>query len=163
MIGRIFLWLFVIVLGLEMGAGLYETFVVLPLWVYPPPDSVIAYYHHNAADPQFTLHAGTHFWIFNTPLVGLLSIATLLTGFRTRPEHRCWRMAGSILALIVVIFTFAWFVPNIMRLNGDRVLQMSPADIASTTTWWVRLNWVRAVVYFAGWLAALRAFSIPAD
>lgn len=160
-LAQVFLWLFVIALGIELGAGLYETLVVLPLWAAAPPDSVTAYYQHNAANPQFALNAGGRFWIFFTPLVGLTSIAALLSGLKTRPEHRKWRVAGTILALIVVISTFAWFVPNIIKLTGKDVLTMSADEITGVTNWWVRLNWVRVVVYSAGWLAALRALSIP--
>ena len=156
-----FLWLFVIALGIEIGAGLYETRVVLPLWTGAPPDSVTAYYQHNAANPQFALNAGGRFWMGATPLVGLLAVATLLSGLRTRPPHRKWRMAGTILAIVVVGSTFAWFVPNIMRLNSKDVMAMSGDAVANLTHWWVRLNWLRVVVYSTGWLCALRALSIP--
>lgn len=160
---QLFLWLFVIVLGIELGAGLYETLVVLPLWAAAPPDSVTAFYQHNAANPQFTLNAGGRFWMFCTPLVGLTGLAALLSGLKTRSEHRKWRIAGTILALIVVASTFAWFVPNIIRLNSKDVLTMSADAVTSLTNWWIRLNWVRAVVYSAGWLAALRALSISPE
>lgn len=148
-------------LGIELGAGLYETLVVMPLWTSAIPDSVFGYYQHNAADPRFALSAGPRFWMFATPSVGLLSIATLLTAFGTRPEHRKWRLFGAGLALIVVISTFAWFVPNIIKLGSSDVLNMGRDEVASVATWWVRLNWVRAAVYSLGWLAALRALSIP--
>lgn len=161
MIGQILLWLFVIVLGIELGAGLYETLVVLPLWTSAIPESVIVYYRHNAADPQFALNAGGRFWMFQTPFLGLVSIATLLSGLRTRPEHRKWRIAGTGLALLVVISTLAWFVPNIIKLGGQVVLTMSRDDVASIANTWVTLNWVRVIVYSLAWLAGLRAFSIP--
>jgi hypothetical protein len=161
-IAQICLWLFVIALGIELGGGLYETLVVMPLWTSAIPDSVIAYYQHNAADPKFALNAGGRFWMVATPSVGLFSIATLLTSFKTRPEHRKWRLIGAALALIVVISTFAWFVPNIIKLGSASVLTMSRDEVAGIANWWVRLNWVRAAVYALGWLAALRALSIPA-
>ena len=160
-IAQIFLWLFVIALGIELGGGLYETLVVMPLWSAAPPDSVTAYYQHNVANPQFTLNAGGRFWMFFTPLVGLTAIAALLSGLKTPAEHRRWRIVGTVLALIVVVATFAWFVPNIIKLMSKDVLTMSADEIASVTNWWVRLNWVRAVLYAAGWLAALKALSIP--
>ena len=157
---QIFLWLFVVALGIEIGAGLYETFVVLPLWTSAPPDSVTAFHQHNVANPQFTLNPGGRFWMFATPLVGLLALATLLSGLRTRPQHRRWRIAGTVLALVVVAATFAWFVPNIIRLQGKDVMAMSAAEVTSLTKRWVGLNWVRVVLYVAGWLSALRALSI---
>src|SRR6185436_16955837 len=139
-IAQMFLWLFVIALGIEIGAGLYETLVVLPLWTSAPPDSVTAYHQHSAANPQFALNAGGRFWMFATPLVGLLALATLLSGFKTSHPHRQWRIAGTLLALVVVVSTFAWFVPNIIRLNSKAVMAMSPAEVTNVTRWWVGLN-----------------------
>ena len=159
-IAEICLWLFVIVLGIEIGAGLYETLVVLPLWTLGPPDSVVAYHQHNIAYPQFALNAGGRFWIYFTPLTGLTAILALLSGLRTHPEHRTWRITGSCLAIIVVISTFAWFVPKIIIL-GRGGAGLNGEQIASLTNWWVRLNWVRVVLYLAGWLAGLRAMRIP--
>jgi hypothetical protein len=160
-IAQIFLWLFVIALGITLGAGLYETLVVMPLWDAAPPDSVTAYYQHNVANPQFAPNQGGRFWVFNMPIVGLLTIATLLSGLRTRPEHRKWRVIATALTLIVLVFTIVWFVPNIIKLTGEGVMTMNAGEVTSLTNWWVRLNWVRAVVYLAALLAALRALSIP--
>jgi len=162
-IAHIFLWIFVVALGIELGAGLYETFVVMPTWVSSPPESVIGFYRLNAANPQFALNAGPKFWMFATPLVGVSAIAALLSGLRTRPQHRKWRIAGTVLALAVVVSTFAWFVPNIIRLQSEAVLAMSGDDVKSLTNWWARLNWVRVVVYSAGWLAALKALMISSE
>jgi hypothetical protein len=59
------------------------------------------------------------------------------------------------------VFTFIWFIPNIIQLTGKGVITMSSDEVTSLTNWWVRLNWVRAVLFSAGWLAALLALSIP--
>ena len=66
----------------------------------------------------------------------------------------------GFIALVVVVSTFAWFVPNIIRLYSKDVLAMSADELRSLTRWWVGLNWVRVVVYVAGWLSALQALSI---
>ena len=161
-IPQIILWLFVIMMGIEIGAGLYETLVVMPVWSTSPPDSVLAYFHHNVANPQFILNAGGRFWLIFTPLTGLLAIATFLSGLKTAPEHRKCRMLGSGLAIIVVAATFAWFVPTLMILMGEAAPKLGGDEITRLTNWWVRLNWVRVVVYMAGWLSALRALTLPA-
>ena len=161
-LAQIFLWLFVIVLGLEIGAGLYETLVVLPVWTLTPPESVLAYHQHTLAYPQFALNAGGRFWMFFTPLTGLLAIAALVSGLKTRAEHRKWRVIATVLALLVVGFTFAWFVPKIMIL-GRGGPGLSGEHIASLTNWWVRLNWVRVALYATGWLSGLRALTIPSS
>ena len=158
-IAKIFMWLFVVVLGIEIGAGLYETLVVLPIWTASPPDTVIAYFNHNVANPAFVLNTGGRFWMFFTPMVGLLSITVLITAFWTRGAHRKWRLVAGALALIVVAATFAWFVPNIIKLNSEAVLTMPREHVASLANAWVTLNWVRVVVYLSAWFAGLKAYA----
>lgn len=162
-IARGFLWLFVIALGIAIGGGLYETLVVLPLWGATPPNSVIAYHQHTATNPSFALNPGGRFWMFVTPLTALLALAALLSGLKTRAEHRRWRLLGTGLTLFVEVFTFTWFVPNLLLLLSDRVLTMPPDELRSLTTWWMGLNWVRVVLASTAWLAALRALTIPPE
>jgi len=52
-------------------------------------------------------------------------------------------------------------VPNITKLLGAGLMAMSPDEVTSLANSWVRLNWVRAFLHIAGWLAVLRALSIP--
>ena len=161
-ISKITLWVFVVLLGIEIGAGLYEAIVVIPMWMGGAPDSVTKYFDLYAANPQFALRAGEKFWMFFTPSVGLLAIATFLTSFKTSEQHRKWRLMGSGLSIIIVAATFAWFVPNILRLTFD-VANMSADAIATTAKWWVNLNYVRCVLAVTAWLCTLRALSIPQE
>ncbi len=154
---RLFIWIFVIVLGIELGAGLYETLVVLPTWTPNP----LASYRHSVELPQYAITAGPRFWMFQTPFLGLVALITIITGLRTDPEHRKWRMLGAGLALLVVVATLTWFVPNLLSLIGEGVTKMSADQITSVTNLWVRLNWVRVVMYSAAWLAGMKAMTTP--
>lgn len=162
-IAQIILWLFIISLGIEIGAGLYEIFVIVPLWAGSPPDSAIAFYQHNVANPHLAINAGGRFWMFASPLLTLLSIAVLLSGRRTNSEHRRWRLAAGGLVFLIMCCTFGWFVPNILTLQGKEVLTMNPETVRSIANWWSSLNWVRAFLAIVAWLFALRALSIPAE
>src|SRR6476661_1398381 len=144
---KLFIWLFVVVLGIELGAGIYETLVVLPTWTPDP----LASYRHSVEFPQYAITAGPRFWMFQTPFLGLVSLVTIITGLRTEPEHKTWRMVAAGLALFVVVSTLAWFVPNLLSLIGEGVTKMSAKQIAGTTAMWTRLNWIRVVVYSAAW------------
>lgn len=158
---RVFLWLFVIVLGIVIGGGLYEQLVLMPLWSLSPPDSIVAYHQHNVSYPQFAPNPGGRFWVLFMPPAALLTISTLLSGLKTRPEHRKWRMASTILALIIIVFTFVWFVPNITK-PGQGGAGLSAGQITDLTKRWVGLNWLRAVLFSAAWLMGLKALTIPA-
>lgn len=152
-IGRILLTLLVIVLGLEIGAGIYEARVLVPLWASAPPGSLVAY---NLQ--ELRPNPGLHFWIFTTPLVGLLALANLVAAFRSAPPRRLWWLMGSLLAVMVVVMTFVYFVPELQTFERLRDRE------AVAMTWrvprWVALNWLRAVVYILAWLSLLRAFSL---
>src|SRR5919206_2778379 len=110
---RIFLWLFILLFGIQLGAGLYETLVIVPLWSASPPQSVWGWNELRKANPQFAIDSGKRFWLFVTPAVGLLSVAALLLGWRTAWEHRKWLIAATLTSFIMVIITFVYFVPSL--------------------------------------------------
>ncbi len=156
----IILWWFVLMLSVSIGGGLYEQFVVMPLWSAAPPDSVTEYVRHKAAYPQFALDEGGRFWMFVMPLTALSTLATLISSFGTNPSHRKWRLAAAGLALVTIIATITWFVPNIIKLSGQGVLTMNAEDVTNLTKMWVGANWVRAAAFIAALLAGFRAMTI---
>ena len=146
------LWALVVGLGLQVGAGIYEARVIVPLWASNPPASVIEFF----AQPMRP-DSGGRFWIFLTPIVGLISLGNLVFAWSsTGPGRSSWLFAAGASFAITVV-TFAYFVPAILLLpKADKL----PADVVtSKVQWWVRLNWVRAIVLAAAWLAALNAFA----
>ena len=161
-IAKLILWIFVPLVSIEIGAGLYESIVIIPMWMGGAPDSVIKFYELYAANPQFALRAGQKFWMFLTPAVALFALATFISGFKTSPQHRRWRLVGSGILVLIVAMTFAWFVPNIMRLTYD-VPTMSTAEITTTAALWVKLNFIRCILSVIGLLCILRALSLPSD
>ncbi len=157
MLARVSLFLFVFALGIDLGAGLYETHNIAPIWrsalVDHAPDAVT--YLSVAPDP------GPRFWVFLTPSVAVLALVALLTGLHTPAPHRHWRLLATGLELLVVTSTFAYFVPNVIVLLGPRHAALPPDVLAAKAQQWITLNWVRVMVTTAAWLAALRALSLP--
>lgn len=151
-VGWILLWLLVLMLGIEIGAGIFETRVLVPLWSSSPPDSILTY------DTQ-TLRpdTGRHFWIYATPFLGLVSFANLFPAWQNSGARRRWWLFGAGLTLLVVISTFAYFVPALGKIH--RANEFPADEIISTTLWWVRLNYLRVAALILAWLSALRAFS----
>jgi hypothetical protein len=151
-VSRVLLWLFVVALGIQIGAGIYETRVIVPLWSSAPPESVVAY-NLQALRPE----SGTRFWIFATPLLGLLGLANLFVAWRSNAGVRAWWLFAAAAVVVVVAVTFIYFVPELMRFAAWR--EGAGAPIESRVRLWVALNWVRVVVLVAAWLSLLRAFS----
>jgi hypothetical protein len=158
---RIFLWLYLLLFSVQLGAGLYETLVVVPVWSASPPQSVWGWNALREANPELAIDSGRRFWIFVTPAVGLLSVAALLTGWQTGPEHRAWLLAATLTSFVMVLITFAYFVPTLIGLMKSRPDDDAAARVASKARLWATLNWVRVAVLIAAWLCALRALQIP--
>jgi hypothetical protein len=149
------LWLLVISLGIQTGAGLFETRVLVPLWASSPPQSVLAYLAVTIRPDS-----GRRFWIILTPLTGIISLLNLAAAWLyAGPARPCWLFAAAS-ALFVIVVTFAYFVPVLLRLPN--AAKMPEDQLTRMVRLWVRLNWCRFVILAAAWLAALKAFSIAA-
>ena len=70
-LAQITLWCFVIFLSIEVGAGLYETRVIVPRWSASPPHSVWEWADLRATDAQVPITHGTRFRIHHPPADGL--------------------------------------------------------------------------------------------
>lgn len=153
---RITLWLFVIALGLELGAGIYESRIVVPLWASGIPDTLA----EGNPFARVAIDAGMRFWKYMTSLVALLALATLLTGFGTAAAERAWRSVAAVAELCVVASTLLYFRPTLVRLFMGHGAGLSDAGLASTVRRWVLLGRARIVVTFGAWCAALAALAI---
>jgi len=58
------------------------------------------------------------------------------------------------------IATFAYFIPTMVWLQSTEGLP--EADVQATLSQWLLLDYGRHVLTLAGWLTALKAFSLPA-
>jgi len=144
------LWALVIALGLQTGAGIFETRVLVPLWAAAPQR-----FFSQPLRPD----SGKRFWVILSPLTSLISIINLIVALGAGEPKRTWWIAASAIAIAVMIVTFAYFVPALLRFaraaEGD--------DVTASAKTWVMLNYVRAIAIIAAWLSALKAFSYVAQ
>jgi hypothetical protein len=145
------LWLFVIMLGIELGGALYEMRVVIPVWSRSLPDSVLTW--------GAPVDSGRFFKVA-TPMLALLSVAALIASRWAPAVQRPWMSWSSGAVLAICVATFAWFVPTIIMLTARRGGGLPPEAIATRAHWWLTLNYVRMAVAIAAWLGALRALSL---
>jgi hypothetical protein len=152
-LSRLVLWLFVINLGIVFGAGLYEHRIVVPRWI-ESPGGVDARWNADAARQDDT---GRRFWaLVSTVPLTLLTLVNLWAGWRAEGPLRVWWLAASGAALADRVFTFAYFIPTMIGLMGA---PGSPESVAIASRWW-NLNYLRHVIVFAAWLAALKTFAL---
>lgn len=149
------LWLFVINLGIVLGAGLYESRIVVPDWVVEAPDGTRQW----DADAAREANTGLRFWVFvSTIPLTLLTLANLIAGWLAGGTIRKWWMAAASVALVDRVFTFSYFIPTMIRLMQDETI--SNAEAVATASQWMGLNHVRHLIVLVAWLLALRTLSL---
>ena len=146
-IGIVLLWLFVINLGIAVGAGFYEARVVVPVWAQSPPQSL--------GSPE----SGLRFWAFVTtgPLT-LLTLANLVAAWLAPEPARTWWLVAVVITITERMATLGYFVPTMIRLGRD---QSGPGGgAAATFARWRTRNVVRNFASLVAWIAALRALTL---
>jgi hypothetical protein len=153
-LSTVFLWLFIINLGIAFGAGLYEGRIVVPQWITSAPEDGAQHWHPDRARTDDT---GLRFWAFVTtgPLT-LLTLANLIAGWKSTATVRRWWLGAAGVSLAERVFTLAYFVPTMVGLMGSP----DSAEAVSIANRWAALNNVRHVMVLAAWLAALKTLSL---
>jgi hypothetical protein len=152
---EILLWLFVIDLSIAFGAGLYEHRIILPQWF---SGSLKTGLQVNSEAMRRT-DTGRRFWAYVTTVpLTLLTLASLVLARQTQGALRGWWLTAAVFALMDRIGTFSFFIPRALKLmRADTLAESRAATMASL---WMRLSRVRLAFGLAGWLAALKAFSL---
>ena len=151
----ILLWLFVINHGIAFGAGLYEQRIVLPQWFSRSESGIRV---HSAA--MRSTDTGRRFWAFVTTVpLTLLTLANLAVAWQSQGPRREWWLGAAVITLVERIATFSYFIPTALRLM--RAESFPSAKVEAMAWQWMALNHVRAALALIGWLAALRALSLP--
>ena len=153
---RTTLWLVVIALGIDLGAGFYEARVVVPLWADAVPATLAAGNPYG----RVAIDAGIHFWAYVTPIVAILAVLALLAAIWSGGPQRTWQIGAAIVELVAVAMTLLYFRPTLVRLFLGHGAGLTAAAITSTVHRWVWWSRVRIVVSLGAWLAALRALSV---
>ena len=149
---ELILWLFVLNLGVALGAGLYEARVVLPQWTRSPSGTGV---HWNAELARRT-DPGLKFWAFVTtgPLT-LLTLASLASASRAPGPRGTWWLAAAVIVLLERVATFGYFIPTMVRLQ--RAGTVLESAVRTRVTRWLTLNHLRNAAYLAAWVAAMFA------
>ena len=145
-IPTILLWLFVINLGVAFGAGIYESRVIIPGW--------------ENTSPQTWPNTGLEFWVYVTTVpLTLLTLANLVVAWRNQGPRRYWWLSAAVIILVERIMTFSYFIPTMVRLMENGTL--SQTEVTAILSQWMLLDYGRHILTLVGWVAALKAFSLP--
>ncbi|MGW1739571.1 DUF1772 domain-containing protein [Nocardia sp. NPDC001965] len=148
------LWLLVIFVGVQFGAGWYEKLGVIPQWTDVPTAQA-----HQAMTESGFHRAGRAFWPFVSPIVALLALINLYLAWRTPVAFRRWWIAAAALMACYSLSSYAYFVPQMLTFQAEGVT-WTPEHVESFIDTWTTLNYPRMALGGIGWLCALRALSL---
>jgi hypothetical protein len=141
--------------GVAVGAGIYESRVVIPRWSSRATPEDIG----PALNSSGHMLSGQAFW----PLVAApavpLAAANTVQALRSSGRRRPWWFAFSATMATTCVATAAYFVPELHRLS--RAGDLSEAEVARRASRRVRLDNVRLAVLVSAWLLGLTALSQP--
>ena len=151
---RTALMLFLLTLGITLGAGLYESGIVASHWLARSPDGAV----HWDATAAATFNDGVRFWalVITVPLTLLIVLNLWIALRRAEGELRHWWFAGALLALAERTVTLAYFIPAMMGLLET---VDSPQAVRDATLW-LDFNYVRLALILAAWLASMKAYAL---
>ncbi|HET7668108.1 MAG TPA: DUF1772 domain-containing protein [Mycobacterium sp.] len=150
----VWLWLLVIFVGIQSGAGWYEKLAIVPLWADAPADQVLA-----AIDSSGMKRASRAFWPFVSPVVALLAVINVVAAWRSNTSYRRWWLAAGSAMSVYALVSYGYFVPQMLSFQSGGH-EWTASDIEMFVTSWTRLNYVRTTFGVIGWLCALRALSL---
>lgn len=129
-------------LGIAMGAGLYESRIVMPDWA-------------NMARETWP-NTGVKFWAYVTTIpLTLLTLLSLWAAWQTAGPERVWWLAAAMVIMVERVATFGYFIPGMIAMQGGTGVPDAQGKAALTQ--WLWLNTGRHILTLAGWLLALRA------
>ncbi|HRH40797.1 MAG TPA: DUF1772 domain-containing protein [Pyrinomonadaceae bacterium] len=143
--------------GIYIGGGIYETIVIQPVWTASA--EVARNWNEN---PLFVIQ-NAWFFIPATNLATLLALLTLIFGWKSPPPVRFWLRLGTIILLVMYVFTLAYFIPEQLALRGHEATKnLSDAEILTRAGRWGTLNYIRVIVALPAVFAILKALSLSA-
>ena len=151
---RLLIFVFTAVLGIETGAGLFTTAAVFPVWA-ASPESVTGWVESN----PFYIEEGD-FFMFASPTLALLSIATLIAGWRLASPLRFWLRLSTIIFIVMFVWSVAYFIPVQDVMKGEAGTKLPKAELGSMLRNFVWLNYVRQLSLVVALGAALHALGL---
>jgi hypothetical protein len=132
-IPKVLLWLFVINLGIALGAGIYEQRVVIPREGIPPQEW-----------PQ----TGLLFWVYVTTVpLTLLTLANLVAAWLDRGPRRYGWLGAVAIVVLERIATFSYFIPTIVWLQGTEGLFAE--EVQAALSEWLFMDYGRHMLTLA--------------
>ena len=131
----VLLWLLVIFVSIQFGAGWYEKLAIVPLWADASADQVL-----SAMESSGMKRAGRVFWPFVSPVVALLAVINLVLAWRSNTSYRRWWLAAGAAMTVYALASYGYFVPQMLAFQsgGEVSTPRSYERAARTCEGWIK-------------------------
>jgi hypothetical protein len=150
-IAQIVLWLFVLSAGILLGGSIFEGVVLTPLWAGSLPESVTQWQYGSIQ---------SKFFMFATPLYGLLSLALVIVSWWMPSHQRRWALVAGLSGIVVVIATSLFFLPILQKTQATQGAGLSGEEITRLVNQFKTWHWGRWALIIVSWITGLRALSL---
>jgi hypothetical protein len=147
---RCILLAFAGILGLNIGAALFATVVIFPVWSASP----------EAAAAWQRVVDESRFFMVVSPLVLVLALGSLVASAWVDRGARLWMRTAAVLYLVFFAATMAYFVPAQAALQGHTAAVLPAQELSASLQRWVTLNWVRQLLGLLALGSALHALGL---
>ncbi|HEY0795961.1 MAG TPA: DUF1772 domain-containing protein [Acidisarcina sp.] len=144
--------------GIGLGAEIYDLLVLGNAWGANPPASLSLLPY----GPHFPIDPGNFFQPLSAVMV-VAVLGALISGWKTSRNYCVWLWIPVIAFAIIWIFTLTVFWSMIDQLWGisrGRIAASNAQAIALVRRWFV-YDSMRMVAIAVGFLASIRAISVP--
>ena len=154
-LARLFLFIATIYWGIWLGGYIFNAVMLVPLWSYNPPESMISYFRV----PRFLIYFFTMVnpWVFLASLIAWLLTIKLDTG------ARFWLGWATLIAWIMFPLK-VWMIFTIGGVVGAVLDGKFEPEMMNTISLWRNLNWLTittATVILILHLLAILNFNNP--
>ncbi|HYJ12124.1 MAG TPA: DUF1772 domain-containing protein [Thermomicrobiales bacterium] len=138
------------VAGIQSGGVLFDTLVNDPVWC----ESVGAARAWNEE-----IDTGRFYIVFSQALL-LLSIVTLVVGWRTPRPLRGWLRGATDLFIIPVVTTMVNLLPELQEIRGASAEAIPDDELQDRIQRWTLLDTVREICIVVGFIFTVRAVGL---
>jgi hypothetical protein len=150
------LWFSVLALAIWWGGTIYQMAVIVPLWSASPPESVRQFFLGTRYNQTIWNFFGPPFMVMR----GLPVVLLALLGWNL-PIHRKYFLTALVTMVFGLIFTWAYIYPINLVLFLQAGGNHTAEEIRAMASKWILADRLRFAVMSVGFLALLRALSVP--
>ena len=151
---EIFLFLFVVLIGITLGAGMYESRIVLPMWFNKNSNNRWLVNFENMKN----IDSGRKFWgMVSTVPLTLVTMVNIFFAVKSNGQIHYWWLTATLIILIERLGTFTFFIPTAIKLQKGQTLVAEKQH--SLISRWVNLNYVRNFLTFIAFVISLKALT----